>query len=408
VRRTIALRLPNRIVHPPPTVNTTTAHLNVPALRLKLRSDRKCGPREVPAGSGHWVHLDCNPHAAMTKSKPFSGRKLKLLVAGALKLDSAVGRPGTTAVSASVLPDAVDHRQDGTEGPVKDQGQVGACTAFSLSSAMDNAIRRQNKPDTISSLHLWSHYGFPQMQQAGDNNINKPIAPWEAWPYDERVACELDVGGGDDCGPYTPDVKPGSAPNDAALQAKIRDEDTKGRWRVTEYDEIPSTPDSISALLATGADVWLSMNIGSTWLTLKGDTIQDWTEAQLEGGHAIILAGYRHKGGQRQFLVHNSWGKDWGDGGFAYITEAMVTQFIKHAYGIVLSDGTQAPPASDPNGLTDDDCGQDELVDSVTGQCATMCPDDSRPSNGQCAAIGIRRYWLTNLASSASEPLAVR
>jgi hypothetical protein len=387
----LVLRLPNRIVHPPPAVNASTGRLNLSALRLKLRLDRKCGPREVPAGSGHWIHLDCNPHAAMTKSKPFSGRKLKLLVAGALKLDSAVGKAGTTKVSALALPDAVDHRQDGTEGPIKDQGQVGACTAFSLSSAMDNAIRRQNKPDTISSLHLWSHYGFPEMQRAGDSNLNKPTAPWETWPYDERVACELDVGAGDDCGPYTPEVAPGSAPSDAALQSKIRDEDARGRWRVTEYDEIPSNGDSISALLATGADVWLSMNVGSTWMTLKGDTIQDWTDAQLEGGHAIIFSGYRHKGGQRQFLVHNSWGKDWGDGGFAYISEAMLTQFVKHAYGIVVSDGTQPPPASDPNGLTDDDCGQDELVDSVTGQCAPMCPDDSRPANGQCGATGARR-----------------
>jgi hypothetical protein len=387
----VVLHLPNRIVHPAPSVNATTARLNVPALRLKLRLDRKCGPREIPAGSGHWVHLDCNPHVALTKSKPFSGRKLRLLIAGSLKLDSAVGKPGTTKVSASVLPPAVDHRQDGTEGPVKDQGQVGSCTAFSLSSAMDNAIRRQNKPDTVSSLHLWSHYGFPQMQRAGDGNINKPIAVWESWPYDERVACELDTGGDDDCGPYTPAVTPGSAPNDAALQAKIRDQDGKGRWRVTEYDEIPSDPDTIAALLSTGVDVWFSMNIGSTWMTLKGDTIQDWTDAQVEGGHAILLSGYRHQGNQRQFLVHNSWGKDWGDGGFAYISEAMLTKYIKHAYSVVLSDGTQPPPPSDPAGLTDDDCGQDELVDSVTGQCATMCPDDSRPANGQCAVSAIRR-----------------
>ena len=36
------------------------------------------------------------------------------------------------------------------------------------------------------------------------------------------------------------------------------------------------------------------------------------------GGHAMMLCGYdRTKG----FLMHNSWGKGWGDGGFAYLTE---------------------------------------------------------------------------------------
>lgn len=41
----------------------------------------------------------------------------------------------------------------------------------------------------------------------------------------------------------------------------------------------------------------------------SGDTV---------GGHAMMLCGYdRTKG----FLMHNSWGKGWGDGGFAYLTE---------------------------------------------------------------------------------------
>lgn len=41
----------------------------------------------------------------------------------------------------------------------------------------------------------------------------------------------------------------------------------------------------------------------------KGDTV---------GGHAMMLCGYdRAKG----FLMHNSWGESWGQGGFAYLTE---------------------------------------------------------------------------------------
>ncbi|MBV9946656.1 MAG: hypothetical protein JOZ69_07400 [Myxococcales bacterium] len=167
--------------------------LNVQALRLKLKPTRRCGPREVPPGSGHWIHLDCNLHLALTKARPFSPRKISLALHGQLRLDTPVGDPylapappGTAAATtsaaidraaAAVLPGAVDHRTDGTEGPVGDQGQVGACTAFSLASAMDNAIRRQNKPDVISPLHLWSHYGIPVMQNAGDGNIDKPVAP---------------------------------------------------------------------------------------------------------------------------------------------------------------------------------------------------------------------------------------
>jgi hypothetical protein len=386
-RRVISLHLPGRIVHPPPLQNAGGAQLNVQALRLKLRVNRKCGPREVPPSSGHWIHLDCNLHVALAKAKPFSPRKIRLMLAGGLKLDNPVGQPtADKAAMPGVLPDAVDHRTEGTEGPIGDQGQVGCCTAFSLASAMDNAIRRQNKPDTMSPLHLWSHYGFPVIRSAGEDNLNKSIASWEAWPYDERVACEIDQSGDGDCGPYLPPVIPGSARLDPMIQAKVKDSDSKGHWKVTEYDELKADPDTIASILATGADVWFTMNIGNTWLNTQGDTIADWNEAQVDGGHAVLFAGYRHKNGQRQFLVHNSWGKDWGDQGFAYVSEPMVKQFIKHAYKVVVADTSaqQPVPPSDPTALTDDDCAEDQLVDSVTGQCATICPDDSRPANGQC------------------------
>jgi Papain family cysteine protease len=339
----------------------------------------------VPPGSGHFIHLDCNLHAPIAIAKPFSPRKLNLLAKGVLKLDtSPVIRLGTGG--PAVVSDSVDHRNDGTEGPIKDQGQVGACTAFSLSSAMENAIRRQNKNDAISSLHLWSHYGIPVMSNAGDGNVNKAIATWDVWPYDERVACELDRSGDGDCGPYLPPVLPGSAGLDPLLQAKIKDSDSRGRWRVSEYDEIPANPDTIASMLATGADVWLSMDIGASWLQPQGDTVPDWTAATLDGGHAMLFAGYRRKNGQRQFLVHNSWGTGWGDGGYAYVSDAMVATFVKHAYKVVVVDASQSapPPPSDPNALTDDDCGEDQLVDSVTGKCAPICPDDTRPAAGRC------------------------
>jgi hypothetical protein len=368
----IALRLPGRIVHPPPSENVIT-HLNLEALKLKLRPNRKCGPRE--STPGHWIHIDCNEYTAVTAAKPFSPRKIHLLLTGALKLDNPV----------TAMPDGVDHRNDGTEGPVKDQGQVGSCTAFSLSSAMDNAVRRQNKADTISSLHIWSHYGYPDMKTAGDGTVNKEIITWDGWPYDERAACELDRSGDGDCGPYTPPAIPGGAAMDPLLQAKIKDSDSKGHWKVSEYDVVAGDPDTIAAVLTSGSDVWFSINVGSTWMSLRGDTIADWTPAQIEGGHAVLLSGYRHKNGQRQFLVHNSWGKDWGDGGYAWISETALRQYIKQAYKVVVTNSSApAPPPSDPTALTDDDCGETQLVDSVTGQCAQICPDDTRPANGQC------------------------
>jgi hypothetical protein len=384
-----------RIVHPPPAQNAGVGSLDIHGLKLKIRPNRTCGPRE--STPGHWIHIDCNQYTAVASARPFSQRKLRFMLGGGAKLDAPIS-----------LADTSDHRADGTEGPMKDQGQVGSCTSFSLSTAMDNAIRRQNKPDTTSSLHIWSHYGYPDMHTAGDDNLNKPIATWELWPYDERVACEIDQSGDGDCGPYAPPVVPGAAGRDPQVQAKIKDLDARGHWKVTAYDELDTNPDTLAQYLSTGADVWCSMNIGSTWLRVNGDTIADWTPAQVEGGHAVVLSGYRHQNGQRQFLVHNSWGTDWGDKGYAWVSEKSVIQFIKRAYKVTVTDTSAPPPpppavtpvsttpatpppADDPNALTDDDCAENQLVDAVSGQCAEMCPDDSRPANGQCGGTASAR-----------------
>jgi hypothetical protein len=381
-----------RIVNPPPAVNAVSGQLNVAGVRMSLKPNQKCGPRELPGG--HWIHIDCAQYAPVSVAHKPTTRKIHMMMRGQLKLDNQPQARGGAAaggggagdkIGDAQLPDAVDHRQDGTEGPAKDQGQVGCCTSFSLSSAMDNAIRRQNKSDTISSLHIWSHYGEPNMANAGDGNVNKPIVTWEQWTYDERVACEITQPDGESCGPYNPSVTQGGAASDQTLQAKIKDSDSKGQWKITEYDEIGADPDSIAGILATGADVWFSMRIGETWNNPNGDRISDWTEGQVEGGHAILFAGYRHANGTREFLVHNSWGGGWGDHGFAYISEGALKQYIKHAYKVVVAPASGAAPTpNDPNALTDDDCGEDQLVDSGTGQCASMCPDDSRPANGQC------------------------
>ena len=364
-----------RTLHPPPLASTGGAQVNITALKLHIQPNRRCGPHEI--APGHWIHIDCTAYTAVKQAKPFTARKVRLMLAGRLRLDSPVSQ---------ALPDSVDHRNDGTEGPVKDQGQVGACTSFALSSAMENAIRRQNAPETISPLHIWSHYGFPDMQTAGDSNINRAIAAWETWPYDPRVACELDRSGDGDCGPFQPPVVQGSWAADPSVQVTMRDADKKGRFRVTEFDQVPADPDAMAAILASGADIWISLNIGSTWMKPVGDTIADWSNDQIEGGHVVVLAGYRPGAGQRQFLVHNSWGPAWGDGGYAWISAQAIRQYTKHAYKVVVAAPGPAPSsASDPNALTDDDCGEASLVDAVTGQCAAMCPDDSRPSNGQCA-----------------------
>ena len=46
------------------------------------------------------------------------------------------------------------------------------------------------------------------------------------------------------------------------------------------------------------------------------------------------MVGYRADG---RFIVRNSWGRGWGDGGFAYASDAWVrAAFLAESYGITV------------------------------------------------------------------------
>ena len=160
----------------------------------------------------------------------------------------------------------------------------------------------------------------------------------------------------------------------------------------------------------------------------------------------MVLAGYRTlPNGTKQFLVHNSWSARWGDNGYGWISEAMVTRYTRAAYRVRVTDGAgtpapalpgQAPqpgqaPASGgcPDGQTKDpvfgmcvpggipgmpglpglpvpgqapapaqpaptpkapqqgSCPQGQAPDVMNGQCANLCPGGSPTVGGMCLPI---------------------
>jgi hypothetical protein len=252
---------------------------------------------------------------------------------------------------------------------------------------MDNAILRLGASDVTSPSHIWAHYGEPAMGAAAQGNLNKGIALWASWPFSPKEGCELSRFD-DDCGDHY-GVSTNSAGSDAKLQGELSQAEANAKYKITSVESmsIPANPNDVAAVLATGADLWVAFSLDvNNWgfrvLQEHDNVIPDWSSP--EGGHAVMLAGYRKVNGKKQFLIHNSWGTDWGDGGYAWVSENMVRRFMHAAYKIKVSPVATPPPAP----LTDDDCDSDELVDSVTNQCATECDDGSRPANGKCPSSG--------------------
>jgi hypothetical protein len=389
-----AIRMPPALSRLDPT---NLAHLKQAAAAQVRRCDV---PKEV--ADGVFVHVDCYPYRpvslAVKHATPLKQALMRLgrirwqpartlgPVRGTAPIGATAGAAPASPGAQAPLPDLVDHRLNGTEGPVKDQGDVGACTAFALSTVMDNSLRRANLNVTTSPEHVWGHYATPTMQDAASGNLNKGITTFEALPYSGRDACELTHDTTDDCG-QTYGVVPNTAQADPALEQRLRTADQANGHRAISFEALDVSPpniDEIVSVIASGVDVWCGLNIDSSvWVNrqMQSFVIPDWT--QPDGGHAVALAGYRKVGGGLQFLVHNSWGASWGDGGYAWISQAMVQQWMQGAYK-VRTDADAGSPSSPLPPSTDEDCPGDQVLDTVTNQCAGVCPDQSRPANGQC------------------------
>lgn len=391
-----------RFAHLAPSVKVATESLNLQKLKEKNTGGKRCGIVEV--APGNFIRMDCNNytkarkttrHLSVSKANALKGGKFAISRTSAFLLKA---KPSPNSKGGMVqgtnsnvadggpqvaedLPDSVDHRSMGVSGPIKSQGAVGACTAFALSTTIDNQLRRAGREETTSPSHVWAAYGMPNMGDAADYNIGRPLATFDVWSYTQKEGCRLARHPMEECGDIT-GVPTNSYRSDSTLMASMAKADASGKIKVSSIEELAgrSNIDEILATLSAGNDIWVAMQIdGAKWSnsSMKSGVISDW--ASPGGGHAVTLAGFRNAGSGRQYLVHNSWGDSWGDKGYAWISEKMVSKFLMYAYRVKL-EGESSQPVE----LTDDDCAWDELVDGVTGKCAKICSDDTRPQNGKC------------------------
>jgi hypothetical protein len=323
--------------------------VNVPAL-IALQGRIPCAPREVAPGT--WATFDCGPFQALTRAVqyiPFV--RLNFLPTGP-------------------LPAAVDHRTEGSEGPVKDQGAVGACTALSLSTAMDNAVRRMGRKDVVSALHLWSRYGVGITGQAGDSNVGKSVAVEPTWSYNPVKACKLARAPMDTCG-VAYGVSSASEDFDPPLKAEHVNADASGRYRLAAVEQLhirPADPNELAGVLAGGDDIWISFSVNDqAWMnrSLHDAVIPDYETVE-DTGHAVVLAGYRTlQNGTKQFLIHNSWSTHWGQGGYGWISEAMVARYTRAAYRVRVGEGGGGPVPGQATG----DCPAGQVKAPILGTC---------------------------------------
>ena len=288
------------------------------------------------------------------------------------------------------LPELVDHRKDGTEGPVRRQGKAGSCTAFALAAAVDHALAlHTGHPGHVSALHLWSRYHLPAAQRSIDANLGRLVASEHDSPYDVKRAlawstaknCHATEVGGEpiEC-------------NQPVDREWLAHADHHPAARITHATRVPH-PDAeaLKRILARGQDVIIGMPVGTKAfhkLDPEHAVIGELDPRKVKGGHAMLLAGYREQSNGTYFLIHNSWGDKWGDHGYAWIHDKSLRYLKQAAIIDAVPAGAHAgydAKATRPHGA----CAKGQLRDAVTQACADECGDRSARVAGQCVSRGL-------------------
>ena len=214
--------------------------------------------------------------------------------------------------AAGVLPRHVDLRETTWMPDVYQQGTLGSCTANGVGACLQYDRRKLGfTPDFVPS-RLQIYYDEREIEGSvafdGGAQIRDGIkvvakngaAPEAMWPYIPSKFA----------------VKPPAAVYTEAAKHQI-----------VQYARVEQSASALKACLAQFLPVVFGFSIyqsfESDYVAQTGMVpMPDFSTESIVGGHCVVIVGYTSRS---RFIIRNSWGDEWGDGGYAYFPEMYVT-----------------------------------------------------------------------------------
>lgn len=233
------------------------------------------------------------------------------------------------AVEAGVMvdedpPDETDLREGWWS--IRDQGRTGACVGF---AAADGVLRHMyvqagwiGKRDLPSPRFIWmadketdTYTDYPTTFLESEGAEVK-----QAMRVARRFGCVLEK-----------DLPMKGRRSKLSLETFYT---RAARLRIATFHNLGTDPHVWRIWIANGGPILTRLEVDSTFIdaTNTKGKLTRYDDLPIHGGHAVSLVGYTKKG----FIVRNSWGTDWGDGGFAYASNAYAKAAFTEAYGAVL------------------------------------------------------------------------
>jgi C1A family cysteine protease len=222
----------------------------------------------------------------------------------------AAPRPGTKLYSAAKsaidrLPPKVDLRPQMTA--VENQGETSSCVANAVAGAYEYLVKQHLGEDAYDVSRLFIYYNARRASgcegEDGGSIISDAISGLrehgacseETWPFDEGAVL---------------DEPHGEAYEEAS------------QFLVEDVLQVPTTLEAWRTCLAEGSPIVFGISLFNSFDNHRKKGLvplptNKETARESHSGHAMLCVGYSDP--DKLFIVRNSWGTDWGDGGYCYI-----------------------------------------------------------------------------------------
>jgi hypothetical protein len=209
------------------------------------------------------------------------------------------------------------------------QGYQGSCVGWASSYAARTILEARatgKNPNAVafSPSSLYNQISLPNCQGAYIINAMKVmeqrgVLPYHEFPYNQN-----------DC-----DRLPSRSQMQLASEHR-----TKGFNRLSRGgSNYGVNLLAIKQNLAQGAPVVIGMMVGNSFMqAMNGRSV--WSPSRSDynmrnfGGHAMCVVGYDDRLNGGSFRIMNSWGEEWGEKGFCWVSYRDFNHFVKEAYGL--------------------------------------------------------------------------
>jgi len=190
-------------------------------------------------------------------------------------------------------------------GPVKNQGELGSCTAFPVAGVYEFFAKRNNNIVDISEQFIY----YNTRKRKGNENEDSGATLLDTVnSLKELGACYSST-----C-PYIIDNYNVSPTEEAYVEAKHQVVEKAVRVEVKE--------DDFKHAIANGYPVIFGLKLYKSFYSKDGSGIIPYPSPHEKshdnhGNHAMLIVGYNDD--EKLFKVRNSWGTSFGDNGYCYI-----------------------------------------------------------------------------------------